>query len=246
MENNETSQRKISTPQAIIIAGVLIMLGILLTRGRADIPVSKTLSEQVGVSKEQLTACIKGADLEGLYARISTSVDKAMSGVPREERGTPYNIVIGPNGFRTDVRGAMSYENMSKVISAAREGKLAEVTTDSGTVTLTEPYTGDITLKEESDHIRGNANASVTVIEYSDFECPYCKQFQPVMERIVTESNGNVAWVYRNYPLHQHSFEKLVAAECVAKIKGNDAYWKYADLLFGMLKTGDESVSEQL
>jgi hypothetical protein len=245
MENNTTpSQPKITTPYAIIIAGFLIMVGILLTKG-TNVQAQKTLSEQVGVSKEKLAQCVKVTNLDEVYNSIMASVDKAMSHIPKDQRGTPYSIVIGPNGFMTDVRGAATYEQMSQVVASAREEKLAEVVDGTKTVTITELYKGTVTLSEPTDHILGNPNAPITIIEYSDFECPYCKQFQPVMERIIKES-PDVKWVYRNYPLHQHSFEKLVAAECVAKIKGNDAYWKYGDLLFGLLKTGDDSVTEQL
>ena len=89
----------------------------------------------------------------------------------------------------------------------------------------------------------GSASAPIVIIEYSDYECPYCKAFGPTLKRIVTESKGNVAWVYRHWPIHQGSFEKLVAAECVAKIKGNDAFWQYSDLLFGLLKTANDPVT---
>lgn len=257
MEQNTHSQQKLSTPQAIIVAGVLIMIGILVSR-QGSLPArAKTISEQVGVSKDKLTECIKNTDADALSKSIDESVNKAMNIYPQNQRGTPYSIVIGPNGFMTDIRGADSYENTKKIVDSATLGKLATEVRVSGTGTSTQPadattinlsqlYKGTVPPVTSDEHIFGNPNATVTVIEYSDFECPFCKQFHPTMKRIVQESNGSVRWIYRNYPLHQHSFEKLVAAECVAKIKGNDAYWKYVDLLFGLLKTGDDSVSEQL
>lgn len=224
-------QPKISTPMAIVLAGVLIMVGIIASRGQAT-PAPKTLSEQVGVSKESLLACIKGTDLDALNKSINDSVDKAMVNVA--QRGTPYSVVIGKDGVKAEIKGADSYANVKQVVNDALIGK------------VTTAYTGNIPPVTADEHIFGNQDAIVTIVEYSDFECPFCKQFQPVLKQVVTESNGNVRWAYRNYPLHQHSFEKLVAAECIAKLKGNDAYWKYGDLLFGLLKTADDSVSEQL
>jgi protein-disulfide isomerase len=234
MENNNTKQQ-ISTPVAIIVAGVLIMIGILATKGVSNTdPKSKTLSEQVGVSKEKLLACVKETDLESLNTNINDGVEKAMGHMPREERGTPYSIIIGKDGVKTEIRGADSYANVKTIVDEALLGK------------VTAPYLGNVTPPVNDEHILGNPDAAVTIIEYSDYECPYCKQFDATLKQIVKESDGNVRWIYRHYPLHQHSFEKLVAAECITKLKGNDAFWKYSDLLFGLLKTGNESVSEQL
>lgn len=234
MENN--TNNKISTPMAVIVAGVLIMIAILATKGSTGTDTSKpkTLSEQVGVAKTALDACIKGTDLQKTSDDIDASVERAMGIYDRSERGTPYSVVIGSNGVKTDIRGAETYENTKKIVEDAALGKVATT------------YKGNVSLSEPTDHVNGNTiNPKVTIIEYSDFECPYCKMFQPTLERIVKE-NLNVKWIYRHYPLHQHSFEKLVAANCVAKLKGDDAFWKYGDLLFGLLKTSQDSVSDQL
>ncbi|HUC88546.1 MAG TPA: thioredoxin domain-containing protein [Candidatus Paceibacterota bacterium] len=234
MENNTNKEQKISTPMAIIVAGFLIMIGILLVNNNKKEAVPKTLSEQVGVSKDDLNACIKGTDLDALNNKINTSIDNATKGLKDSERGTPYTIIIGKNGVKTEINGASSYDNVKQIIDDALAGK-----TDK-------KYTGNVALSEPNDHILGNENADITMIEYSDFECPFCKQFQPVLEKIMVDYSPHVRWIYRHWPLHQHSFEKLVAAECVAKLKGNTAFWKYADLLFGMMDTPQDSVSAQL
>jgi hypothetical protein len=225
MENTTPQQPKITVPTAIIIAGVIVMIGILLTNRGSNTPVAKTLSEQVGVSKAKLTECINSTDTTALSTKIEASVASAMKAVPAEQRGTPYSVVIGSNGVKTEIRGADSYDNVMKLIAEVNAGK------------VTTPYTGDVPPVDSTDHILGNTKASITIIEYSDYECPYCKAFQATLNRIVTESQGNVNWVYRHWPIHQNSFSKLVAAECVTKIKGNDTFWKYSDLLFGLLQT---------
>jgi protein-disulfide isomerase len=86
-----------------------------------------------------------------------------------------------------------------------------------------------------SDHIRGNANADVIVIEYSDFECPFCSRFHPTMQQVMDEYGDQVAWVYRHFPLdsiHPKARPAAIASECVANLGGNDAFWAYADALF--------------
>jgi len=250
------NQQKISTSTAIVIAGFLIMIGIIFSNGGGIPAVAKTLSEEVGVSKEKLNACIKSMDLDTLSKNIDDSVNLAMSHIPRTDRGTPYSIVIGPNGFIADIRtGANSYTNLKKIVDAAKQGKIAtevislpqkDGSTKEVTRNLSEIYTGKVVLPVEGEHTLGGKDAVINIVEYSDFECIYCKQFHPVLEKLINESNGTIKWTYRHNPLHQGSFEKLVASECIAKIKGNDAFWEYSDLLFGLLKTGNESVSEKL
>jgi len=233
MENNKNT--KINTPTAIIVAGFLIMLAILITNsGGKSINKEKTLSEQVGVSKEKLALCIKETNLEELQTKIIMSVSSAMKAVPSDQRGTPYSVIIGKNGVKTEIRGADSIENVKKLIDEVAAG------------TVTEKYEGEVPPVDESDHILGNPDAPIVIIEYSDYECRYCKIFQATAKQIIKESNGGVAWVYRHWPIQQNSFEKVVAAECVAKIKGNDAFWKYSDLLFDLLKTSADPITNQL
>lgn len=231
---NTTQPKNLTTPQAIVIAGVLIMIALFVTQNGVAPKKEKTLSEQVGVSKENLTLCLEKLDEASLYESLMKSVEGAMKNVPQNERGTPYTVVIGSNGVMADIRGAESYENIMKVIQEVESG------------TVTRPYTGTIALSEPTDHPMGNPKAPITLIEYSDYECPFCKRIHPTLERIVEESNGTVRWIYRHWPLHQNSFTKLAAAECVAQIKGDEAFWEYSELLFGLLKTGDESPTEQL
>lgn len=90
----------------------------------------------------------------------------------------------------------------------------------------------------EEDHILGNPNAPVMIVEYSDFDCPFCKNFHETMQQVMAEygKDGKVAWVYRNFPLaqlHPNAPKIAEAGECVASLGGNDAFWKFSDLVFG-------------
>src|SRR3989344_7496725 len=85
------------------------------------------------------------------------------------------------------------------------------------------------------DHIVGSLNAPLVLIEYTDFQCPFCSLVHPTLKKIVQESNGNIAWVLRNFPLesiHPNARPAPLAAECIAQELGNDAYWKFADAMF--------------
>ncbi len=87
------------------------------------------------------------------------------------------------------------------------------------------------------DHIRGNANAPVKIVEFSDFECPFCKSFHASVKQAMNdyEKDGKVAWVYRHFPideLHSKARKEAQAAECAAELGGNKAFWAFADGLF--------------
>lgn len=97
----------------------------------------------------------------------------------------------------------------------------------------------------KDDHIRGNPNAPVMIVEYSDFECPFCKRFHDTMKQVTTEYGDKVAWVYRQFPLDQlhpvKARKEAVASECAAELGGNDAFWKYADRFFELTPSNNQT-----
>ena len=87
-----------------------------------------------------------------------------------------------------------------------------------------------------SDHIRGNPEALVKIVEYSDTECPFCKRFHDTMKQVMENEGkqGKVAWVYRHFPLdqlHSKARKEAEATECAAELGGNDKFWAYLDRL---------------
>ena len=85
-----------------------------------------------------------------------------------------------------------------------------------------------------SDHILGNPAAPIKIVEYSDTSCPYCKIFHTTMRNIIDKygTNGDVAWVYRHFPLHKNSKHEAQATECAAALGGNDGFWKFTNQLY--------------
>lgn len=78
----------------------------------------------------------------------------------------------------------------------------------------------------------GPDNAPVTVVEFSDFQCPYCRQVQPALKRLMTEYEGKVRLVFRDYPLrniHPQAQKAAEAAQCAAE---QQKFWPYHDKLF--------------
>lgn len=85
----------------------------------------------------------------------------------------------------------------------------------------------------DADHWRGNKKAKVVLVEYSDFECPFCARFHPTMQQALQDYGDKIAWVYRHYPLsfHPNAQKAAEGSECAYKLGKDDAFWKYGDAL---------------
>lgn len=90
---------------------------------------------------------------------------------------------------------------------------------------------------DETDNILGNPNAPILMVEYSDYDCQFCKAYHQTMHQIMDEYgvSGQIAWAYRQFPLkqiHPNSPKISEAALCVDDIAGNTAFWTFSDLVF--------------
>lgn len=103
---------------------------------------------------------------------------------------------------------------------------------------------GSLKPVTSADHILGNPNAPIKIVEFSDPSCPFCKMFHPTMNQIMAQygAKGQVAWVYRSFPLdkpdangnilHKNAGHESQALECAASIGGNDKFWQYTNRLY--------------
>jgi protein-disulfide isomerase len=86
----------------------------------------------------------------------------------------------------------------------------------------------------ERDHIIGRSRAPVTVVEYGDYECPYCGMAHPVVKELLRRVGKNMRFAFRHFPLtrvHPHAEHAAEAAEA-AGAQGEDAFWQMHDLLY--------------
>lgn len=92
-------------------------------------------------------------------------------------------------------------------------------------------------VEPSRDHIRGDVNAPITLIEYSDLECPFCKIFHASLQQVLQEYPGKVRWVYRHFPLaqlHPKAAKEAEAAECAG-----DKFWEFVDGVFAVTPSND-------
>lgn len=108
-----------------------------------------------------------------------------------------------------------------------------------------EDQTKNVLPISKEDHVRGSKNAKVTIVEYSDYECPFCKRFHDTMKSVIEERGDEVAWVYRHFPLEQLHPEKArkeaLAAECAADQKGSEGFWEFSDRFFELTPSNNRT-----
>lgn len=124
------------------------------------------------------------------------------------------------------------------------------VTTTTGTAATAPTAQVKVSPVTAQDHIRGNVNAKAIIVEYSDLECPFCKQFHKTVQTVTAKfSKSDVAWVYRHFPLdhlHSKARKEAEATECAAELGGNDAFWKYTDRIFEVSPTNNRLEASEL
>jgi protein-disulfide isomerase len=120
----------------------------------------------------------------------------------------------------------------------AQKEKVADVKSDTAKA-------GEVALLPVSnnEHVRGDLEkAKVLIVEFSDTECPWCQRFHPSLKEAMEKYPGQIAWVYRHSPidsLHSKARNESRATECVAQLKGNDAFWGYLDMIYEKTPAND-------
>jgi protein-disulfide isomerase len=140
-----------------------------------------------------------------------------------EKLSVPIAIIIA-GGL---IAGAFYYSNLKNGEELAKV-KTVPVATAGGE---------DMRPITAEDHILGNPDAELMFVEYSDTECPYCKQFHITLKQMMSEygANGKIAWVYRHFPidqLHPKARKEAEATECANELGGKAKFWEYTDAVY--------------
>lgn len=232
------NENKIGVPGAIIIAGLLIAGAVVFAFSdktaapakQEPVATGATLGQEFYLSEaekfdlniDEFNECLVSDET---LALIQEDFDEAVSLIG-ERVGTPATVFVAPNGMVMLVSGVQPEANLNTIAQAIRD----------------ENYEGFIEAPEgfrttfENDHVLGDPNVPITLIEYSDYQCPFCGQYHPAVKSF-TENNPDVKWVYRHLPLasiHPQAVPAAAASECIAAQKGNDAFWQFTDDVFSL------------
>ena len=98
-------------------------------------------------------------------------------------------------------------------------------------------------VTEDRDHIQGPADAPVTLVEYGDYECPYCGAAYPIVKEVQARMGERLRFVFRNFPIttsHPHAEQAAEAAEAAA---AQGSFWRMHDVLYeNQKRLGDEDL----
>ena len=99
----------------------------------------------------------------------------------------------------------------------------------------------------DEDHVLGPDDAPVTLVEYGDFQCPHCARAHRVLPKVLKRLDGQVRFVFRNFPLaesHPDAMHAAEAAESVAAHAGQKAFWRMHDLMYDHQRDGEDSLDD--
>ena len=180
----------------------------------------KTVAAKVGLDTNQFEQCLTSG-------RAKAIVDKDLAkGQAVGVDGTPATFINGQL-----LSGAMPYDSFKQAIDAALAGKPIQGAAPSPSAPPA-PAPLNVTFDDLAGRpSMGPDNARVTLVEFSDFYCPFCTMHAPTLERLVKNFPNQVRLVWRNYPLamHQGSERTSQAAECAHE---QGRFWQYHDQLF--------------
>ena len=100
-------------------------------------------------------------------------------------------------------------------------------------------------VNENRDHIQGPDNASVTLVEYGDFQCPYCGQAYPIIKQVQKNLGNKLRFVFRNFPITQAHPHAQHAAEAAESAAAENKFWDMHDYLYEHQQTLDDEHLEK-
>lgn len=265
MEKNSTF---ISTPVAVLLGSAIIAVSILISGGviRLKGQLPKTTTQTSGTTEKTTADSGKSQEdkLTDLAAQLSLDTSKFKSCLTSEKYKDQVNKdisdadAIGPTGTPTFyigkanssgtidgylIEGAYPYSRFQEVIDAVATGSAVPKDPSS----KEDPKS--VKVAEANGAVEGNKNAPVTMIEFSDYECPFCKrhfvQTFPSLKKDYIDS-GKVKLVYRNLiavPSHNPAaMREAIAALCAKEQGGDTVYFKYHDLVYSKTSSNGQGI----
>ncbi|WP_455378996.1 thioredoxin domain-containing protein [Petrachloros mirabilis] len=209
----------------------------------AGIPLFHAKQQQNNLIKETLQQMIDEELLQAEAARSGISVSQILAGASQLESiarlaNLPAPVKRANTGKRDDAADNAFSEDpheqarfrQALVVSLRRKTDIR--------IDLSEPELPVFSVSADDDPFIGPTNAPITIIEFSDFQCPYCKLSSPVLKEVISKYPEKIRLVYRDYPVpnHPHAPKAAEAAQCAAE---QGQFWEYHDLLFSRQTPGD-------
>jgi protein-disulfide isomerase len=185
-----------------------------------------SLIQQRLISNEAAARKVSETDL------LQAEVDAKVTAPTQDEISQYYDKMKSRMGTKTldDVKG-----DIEKVLKAQKSNErraqfLTELSAKNEVKVMLEPPRSTINLRPGAP-VMGPADAPVTIVEWSDYQCPFCKRAHPTVEQVLTEFKGKVKFIYLDYPLPFHPMA-MPAAQAVHCAEDQGKFWEYHKNLF--------------
>ncbi len=141
-----------------------------------------------------------------------------------------------------DVRAQVKQSLKQAKIQQARQDYLKTLRADSKVVVLLSAPRIDVAY--DPARVRGNPKAPVMIVEFSDYQCPYCHQVEPTLNQVLAKYGDKVSLSYRDFPLTQIHSQAEISAEASRCALEQGKYWEYHDQLFTASKLDKDALLE--
>lgn len=212
--------------------------GVIQSKVNFDSQKAVVAYDENKISEEEIK---KTVEESGEY-KIVEEVDEIVPGTPKEKKqeilsknnlSIPISIIIAG----LIIAGAIIVSNRNP---QSNQGDIAgkqtaQVLPDTNSQPSPTPSNQEERIVQfeitKNDHVRGDFNAPITLVEFSDFECPFCARHFPTLNKILDDYNGKVRLVYKHFPLefHPNAQKAAEASECADE---QGKFWEYHDKLF--------------
>jgi len=213
------------------IIGFFILLGAYINKDKDDADNTNTngdavnieagasledIAKSIGLKEKKFNECLESKKHS---ARVKeTSQQAQVAGA----KGTPYSVILYKD-MKVPIPGALPYTAIKPMLDSIIAGETLE-TNDANI---------DIQGIGDNDWVLGDKDAEITIIEFSDLDCSFCKRFHGTMHQVI-DNYDNVNWAFRHFPLlqlHPDAANKAEASECAGDLGGNDKFWEFIDTI---------------
>lgn len=220
-----------------ILAGRLIYEDELLPRMEEQL--QRLRNEEYELKSRALETLISQKLLEAAASRKGTTVDRLIevevsSKIPNPSDSEIEAFYLGQRESRPleEVKPRLLETLKKAKLDHAREAYMDSLRRESGVAILLAPP--KVEVGYDPSRVRGNPDAPVTIVEFSDYECPFCRGSEEVIKTVLAKYGDKVKLAYRDFPLRQIHPHALAASEASRCASEQGKFWQYHDVLFSV------------
>lgn len=193
-----------------------------LRKNEVELRINNTLLEQEAQKRKITTKALLDAEIEAKVKPVAEAEARTFYDQNKERI----------NGEFAQIKDQL-VQYMQDTQRQILQASLAEQLRKSAALQINfrAPEPPVLQIATDDQPVKGNPAAPVTIIEFTDFQCPSCSLAQPMLEKLAAEYGDRVRLVVRDFPLAQHEFARK-AAEAAEAARAQGKYWEYAALLF--------------